>query len=314
MNKNKTPLNILVTIPVNDERRARIDKAAAGNKPEYIPLGELKKEDVHDRDIIIGNIPLDFVPYANNLKWLQLNMSGYEGYPEAVKNGVFVTNTRGAFGLAISEHMIGMLLMLIKKLHRYRDNQRESLWHDEGGVTSIEDATVLTVGLGNIGSDFARKVKAMGAYTIGIRRNISEKPDYIDEIYTLSELDKLLPRADVVALSVPSNDETKKLMNKERLALMKQGAVLMNVGRGNAIDTDALYEAVHAGRIMAALDVTDPEPLPENHPLWRERDALITPHISGFYHLPQTVDRIIGIATENLTRFLNGEALKNVVN
>lgn len=311
---NKDNLNILVTIPVNEEQRARIDKAADGNKTVYIPLTDLKPDDVRDREIIIGNIPLSFIPQANALRWLQLNMSGYEGYPEAVKEGVFITNTRGAFGLAISEHMIGMLLMLIKRLHQYRDNQRESVWRDEGGVTSIEDAVILTVGLGNIGSDFARKVKAMGAYTIGIRRNVSEKPEYIDELYTLDALDKLLPRADVVALSVPSNDATKKMMNGERIALMKEGAVLINVGRGNAIDTDALYAAVHSGRIKAALDVTDPEPLPQDHPLWREQNALITPHISGFYHLPQTLDRIIGIAERNLTRFLTGSELENIVN
>ena len=306
-------MNILVTIPVNDKQRERINKAAAGNRVEYIPLDELKQEDVRGREIIIGNIPLNFVPHADALRWLQLNMSGYEGYPEAVGEGVFVTNTRGAFGLAISEHMIGMLLMLIKRLHQYRDNQRESLWRDEGGVTSIEDAVILTVGLGNIGSDFARKVKAMGAYTIGIRRNTTQKPEYIDELYTLNELDKLLPRADVVALSVPSNEQTRKLLNKERIAMLKDGAVILNVGRGNAIDTDALYEAVHAGRVKAALDVTDPEPLPADHPLWKERDALITPHISGFYHLPQTLDRIIGIAERNLARFLKGEELENVV-
>lgn len=311
---NNKPLDILVTIPVNDKHRALINKAAQDNSVTYIPLDDIKREDVRDRDVIIGNIPLAFVPDANALRWLQLNMSGFEGYPEAVPAGTPVTNTRGAFGLAISEHMIGMLLMLIKKLHRYRDNQHEALWHDEGGVTSIEDATVLTVGLGNIGSDFARKVKAMGAYTIAIRRNVNEKPDYIDELYTLDALDELLPRADVVALSVPSNDATRKMMNRDRIAMMKQGAVLLNVGRGNAVDTDALYEAVHAGRIMAALDVTDPEPLPSDHPLWHERDALITPHISGFYHLPQTLDRIIGIAVRNLEHFIAGEKLENVVN
>lgn len=307
-------MNILVTIPVTAEQKQKLIAAAANNPMEFIPLDNIRPEHLPGRDIIIGNIPLAMVPHADSLKWLQLNMSGFEGYPEAVPDSVPVTNTRGAFGLAISEHMIGSLLMLIKRLHQYRDNQLNSLWHDEGGVTSIEDSVILTVGLGNIGSDFARKVKALGAYTLAIKQNITVKPDYIDELYTLDALDSLIPRADVVALCVPSTPDTRKLMDKSRIALMKKGAVLINVGRGNAVDTDALYEAAHNGLVRAALDVTDPEPLPQNHPIWRERDVLITPHISGFYHLPQTLERIVDIACRNLDAFLSGKPLINVVN
>lgn len=307
-------MNILVTIPVTAEQKQKLIAAAANNPIEFIPLDNIRPEHLPGRDIIIGNIPLAMVPHADSLKWLQLNMSGFEGYPEAVPDSVPVTNTRGAFGLAISEHMIGSLLMLIKRLHQYRDNQLNSLWHDEGGVTSIEDSVILTVGLGNIGSDFARKVKALGAYTLAIKQNITLKPDYIDELYTLDALDSLIPRADVVALCVPSTPDTRKLMDKSRIALMKKGAVLINVGRGNAVDTDALYEAAHNGLVRAALDVTDPEPLPQNHPIWKERDVLITPHISGFYHLPQTLERIVDIACRNLDAFLSGKPLINVVN
>lgn len=307
-------MNILVTIPVTAEQKQKLIAAAANNPMEFIPLDNIRPEHLPGRDIIIGNIPLAMVSHADSLKWLQLNMSGFEGYPEAVPDSVPVTNTRGAFGLAISEHMIGSLLMLIKRLHQYRDNQLNSLWHDEGGVTSIEDSVILTVGLGNIGSDFARKVKALGAYTLAIKQNITVKPDYIDELYTLDALDSLIPRADVVALCVPSTPDTRKLMDKSRIALMKKGAVLINVGRGNAVDTDALYEAAHNGLVRAALDVTDPEPLPQNHPIWRERDVLITPHISGFYHLPQTLERIVDIACRNLDAFLSGKPLINVVN
>lgn len=304
---------ILVTIPLTESQKARLHAADETAKTEYIMQSELKESDVKDRDIIIGNIPISYIKSANSIKWLQLNMSGYEGYPQAMPQGVPVTNTRGAFGLAISEHMIGMLLMLKKRLHQYRDNQHRSLWRDEGNVTSIEDAVILTVGLGNIGGDFARKVKALGAYTIGIKRNIADKPDYIDELYTLDAIDELIPRCDVIALSIPNDNSTYKLMNKERISMMKDGAVLLNVGRGAAIDTDALTEAVKAGRIMTGLDVTDPEPLPEDHPLWQQENAIITPHISGFFHLPQTLDRIVDIACENLKRFNRGETLNNIV-
>ena len=305
---------ILVTIPLTDEQRIRFQKADETAQIEYIMQKDLQPSDVRDRDIIFGNIPIPFIKEANALKWLQLNMSGYEGYPQAMPEGVPVTNTRGAYGLAISEHMIGMLLMLKKRLHQYRDNQHKSLWHDEGNVTAIEGSIILTVGLGNIGSDFARKVKALGAYTIGIKRDISHKPDFIDELYTLDKIDEIIPRCDVIALSIPNDSSTYKLMNRERIGSMKQGAVLLNVGRGQAIDTDAMCEAVHNGKILCGVDVTDPEPLPSDHPLWKEENAIITPHISGFFHLPQTLDRIVDIACENLRRFNRDEALKNVVN
>lgn len=304
---------ILVTIPLTDDQRKRLQNADETARIEYITQDQLKPENVRDRDIIIGNIPISFIKEANALKWLQLNMSGYEGYPQAMPAGVPVTNTRGAFGLAISEHMIGMLLMLKKRLHQYRDNQNKSLWHDEGTVTAIEGSTILIVGLGNIGSDFARKVSALGAYTIGIKRDISHKPDYINELYTLDKIDGLIERCDCIALSIPNDDSTYKLMNKERIAKMKQGAVLLNVGRGAAIDTDAMTQAVAEGKIMAGVDVTDPEPLPANHPLWKQENAIITPHISGFFHLPQTLDRIVDIACENLKHFNSGETLNNIV-
>lgn len=305
---------ILVTIPLTDEQKGRLHAADSSAQTEYIMQSELKEADVADRDIIIGNIPIPFIKSANALKWLQLNMSGYEGYPQAMPEGVPVTNTRGAFGLAISEHMLGMLLMLKKRLHQYRDNQHKSLWHDEGNVTAVEGAVILTVGLGNIGGDFARKVKALGAYTIGIKRDISEKPEYMDELYTLDRIDEIIPRCDCIALSIPNDQSTYKLMNRDRINMMKKGAVLLNVGRGAAIDTDAATEAVREGRILLGVDVTDPEPLPSDHPLWKEENAIITPHISGFFHLPQTLDRIVDIACDNLRRFNAGEPLKNVVN
>lgn len=304
---------ILVTIPLNEEQKNRLHSADENAEVEYIMQGELKESDVADRDIIIGNIPIPFIKSANAIKWLQLNMSGYEGYPQAMPEGVPVTNTRGAFGLAISEHMLGMLLMLKKRLHQYRDNQHKSLWHDEGNVTAIEGSTILIVGLGNIGGDFARKVSALGAYTIGIKRDLSNKPEYINELYNLDKIDELIPRCDVIALSIPNDSSTYKLMNRERINAMKEGAVLLNVGRGAAIDTDAMTEAVSKGHILAGVDVTDPEPLPADHPLWKQENAIITPHISGFFHLPQTLDRIVDIACDNLKRFNKGEMLNNIV-
>ena len=305
--------NILVTPPVNEKHKALIESACPGGTFRYVPQKEVTADDVRDADVILGNIPHALVPECRNLKLLHLNMAGADGYPERMPEGATLANSSGAYGLAISEHMLAMLLSIKKKLYPYYENQQRSLWHDEGGVTSVEDAVVLSVGMGDIGGEFARKCKLLGAYTMGIRRTVREKPDYIDEMHTLSELDELLPRCDVVALSLPSGKDSTGLMDERRLRLMKPGAVLINVGRGKAIVTDDLIKVCSEGLISAALDVTDPEPLPEDHPLWHTPNVYVTPHISGFFHLPQTLDRIIAISAENLRRFVSGEKLLNVV-
>lgn len=305
--------NILVTPPVNEKHKAMLENACPGGDFHYVLRENVKEEDVKEADVIIGNIPLDLVGKCERLKLLHLNMAGADGYPERMPEDAVLANSSGAYGLAISEHMLGMLLSIKKKLYNYHANQLHSLWQDEGGVTSIEDAVVLSVGMGDIGGEFTRKCKLLGAYTMGIRRTLREKPEWLDELHTLSELDELLPRADVVALSLPSGKDSNGLMDERRLRLMKPGAVLINVGRGKAIKTDALRKVCCEGRIYAALDVTDPEPLPADHPLWNTPNVYITPHISGFFHLPQTLDRIIKISAENLRRFVSGETILNRV-
>lgn len=158
-------------------------------------------------------------------------------------------------------------------------------------------------------------MKALGSYTIGIRRTKGEKPDYLDELRTMEELNELLPRADFVSLSLPSTPETRNLFQKDRFALMKPSSILINVGRGNAIDTEALCDALEEHCIAGAcLDVTEPEPLPVDHRLWNIPGVIITPHISGMYHMEETRKRIVKISLTNLQHYLNGEKLINVVN
>ncbi len=309
----KDIINVLVTLPVNEKHRAALENACGRAAIRYVRPNELKEEDVADIEVSIGNIPHALVPHAGRIKLMHLGSAGTDGYPRLLPEGARLTNSSGAYGLAISEHMLGMTLAIIKRLYQYHDNQRNSLWHDEGPVTSIEGAAVLSVGMGDIGGDYLKKCKALGAYTIGVRRSRREKPDYADEMHTLDEIDSLLPRADIVALSLPSGPETNGLMDERRLRLMKKGAVLVNVGRGSAIVTDDLQKVCAEGLIRAALDVTDPEPLPAAHPLWQNPNVHITPHISGFFHLPQTLDRILSIGAENLRRYASGEPLLNLV-
>ena len=130
----------------------------------------------------------------------------------------------------------------------------------------------------------------------------------------MEDLDQLLPRADVVAVTLPGTQATQNLLNRERIGRMKEGAVLLNVGRGTIVDTEALCDALESGHLAGAgVDVTDPEPLPPSHRLWRIPTAVVTPHISGYYHLRETHERIVNIFVENLQRFQAGEPLRNQV-
>lgn len=308
--------NILVLIPVDDDKKAKLEAVAEGCKFTYSDEDTVSREVVQEANIIIGSPKVEMVKGSTNLKWLHLNTAGVDQY---IKDGILaedvvLTNSTGAYGLAVSEHMFAMLLEIIKKLHLYRDNQNERIWKSEGQVKTIYNSKVLIVGLGNIGCNFAKMVKAFGGYTIGVKRRPSEKPDFIDELYLNDELDSLLPNADIVALCLPSTKETQKLFSRDRIALMKEGSILLNVGRGASVDTEALCDAVESGHLLGAgIDVVDPEPLPANHRLWGIKNIVMTPHISGWYNLAETYERIFDISLDNLKRFLNGEELKNII-
>ncbi|MBE6687771.1 MAG: D-2-hydroxyacid dehydrogenase [Ruminococcaceae bacterium] len=308
---------ITCVIPTLSYHKEMLERAVDGRAAiNYIDSKIIELRDIKNSEIMLGNIPLNVVNSCTSLKWLQLSTAGSDTYaaPGILPKGCTLTNASGAFGLAIAEHMIGTLLEIYKKLHYYRDNQNNSLWQDEGSVETIEGKTVLVVGLGDIGSTFARKMKALGAHIIGIRRTAQKCPEYVDELYMPEMLDKLLPQADIVALSIPQTPQTDKLFSRERIALMKERSVLINVGRGSAVDTEALCDALESGKLLgASLDVTDPEPLPAEHRIWKIRNAVVTPHISGFFHLRETHDRIISIAAQNITRYFEGKPLINTV-
>lgn len=314
-------MRILVTLPVTEAEKPRLSAAMPGAEILYYPMNYrfepnpgLTMELCQSAEIIIGFVPTTYLKDSPNLRWLQLNSAGHAGFvaPGVLPEGVTLTNATGAYGPGISEHMVGAVLALMKKFHLYMRNQQHKLWRPEGSVTSLDGATVLILGLGDIGGEFAKKCRAMGSYTIGVRRKDTNKPEYLDELHLIDDLDSQLPRADVVAMSLPGTPATKNILNRERMEKMKTGSYLINVGRGTAVDTDALYDALRSGKLGgASLDVTDPEPLPADHPLWEAPNLLITPHVSGGFNLDKTRHRILQIAVDNLTRYYQGEPLEH---
>ena len=319
----------LVTIPTGERHRNLLQQAAPGWEfrfrgtdtlvcapQEALPGQPVTQEDVDWAQVILGNVPAAMLHGSPALEWLQTNSAGVEAYirPGVLAGDTLLTNATGAYGLAIAEHMLGMLLELFKKLELYRDAQKSGAWQSQGAVKAVYGSTVLVLGMGDIGGEFAARCKALGAKAIGVRRSPRPCPEYADEVHLLEDLDSLLPQADVVAITLPGTDATRGLMSRERLAKMKEGAVLLNVGRGFIVDTEALCDALERGHLSGAgVDVTDPEPLPPTHRLWNIPTAVVTPHISGFYHLRETHERIVGIFLENLRHFQAGEPLRNLV-
>lgn len=319
----------LVTIPTGERHRNLLQQAAPGWEfrfrgtdtlvcapQEALPGQPVTQEDVGWAQVILGNVPAAMLHGSPALEWLQTNSAGVEAYiqPGVLAGDTLLTNATGAYGLAIAEHMLGMLLELFKKLELYRDAQKSGAWQSQGAVKAVYGSTVLVLGMGDIGGEFAARCKALGAKVFGVRRSPRPCPEYADEVHLLEDLDSLLPHADVVAITLPGTDATRGLMSRERLAKMKEGAVLLNVGRGFIVDTEALCDALERGHLSGAgVDVTDPEPLPPTHRLWNIPTAVVTPHISGFYHLRETHERIVGIFLENLRHFQAGEPLRNLV-
>ena len=307
---------ILVVLPVENRHKELLRSCAEGAQMEFIPAKDLTKQLVQDADIIIGNVSPELLRGTGRLKWLQLNSAGTDGYTEdgILPEGALLTNATGAYGLAISEHMIGALLCIMKKLHLYGADQQKHVWGDHGNVTSIYGSRTLVVGFGDIGSEFAVRMNALGSRVTGIRRNQTEKPDYLEALYQMDALAECLRTADIVAACLPGTEETYHIFDRNAFAKMKKGAYFLNVGRGNAVDSYALAEALDSGHLAgASVDVTEPEPLPKEHPLWDAKNLLITPHISGNYHLQETHERIIQIAADNLARFMQGRELRNIV-
>ncbi len=308
---------VLVTHECTEEQLQKLKEAA----PEYEFAAAYTREDIDEEilqtaTIAFGNIPIDLYQKAASLKWMQTASAGSDLYftKENYRPEVTVTNCTGAFGMPISEYMVGCVLAFYKNLLKYKVVQPKKQWQNLGKVKYIEYSRVLCLGTGDIGSGFAKRMKKLGAYTIGVKRTPSNKPDYFDELYTTDHLDELLPQADILAISLPRTEDTVHIIDERRLKLLKEDALIINVGRGNAIDTKALYEHMKEGHLLgAALDVLEQEPLDPDNPLWNLDNLLITPHISGGNYQDETGELIFHVMFGNFERYMQGKELYNQV-
>lgn len=271
-------------------------------------------KEISDAEVIFGEPTLEELSAASKLRWVQMFWAGADrylkgGFPE----NVTLTTASGAFGETIAEHALAMLFSLCRRLPQYA---KSNDWLDCGCEKPIGGATAMIFGCGDIGSEIAKRLKALGLRTIGVCRNAKQPRPYFDTLTTLFCAEAFLPEADFILCAMPSNEETDGYFDAERLSMVKNDAVLINVGRGRLVETNALTACLKNGKLFGAgLDVTDPEPLPQEHPLRQCGNVIITPHVAGvsFGHLPETERKIMAICAENLQWYLKNEPLKNVV-
>jgi phosphoglycerate dehydrogenase-like enzyme len=254
-------------------------------------------------------------------------MAGTEWIPRTVGPHVTICNAHGAHNISTAEWTIGAILATLKYFPFFLDVQRGGVWKKRFQASEryaqitgdwqphyppvmLEELTgkaVLLVGYGSIGKEIERMLEPFHVRLTRVARTARSHP----EVHAVSELDALLPNAEVVILILPSTPESNKLIGRRQLAFMRQGTLLVNAARGPIVDTDALVDALQSGHIRAALDVTEPEPLPEGHPLWSCPNLLLTPHVAG--STPNFAPRAVHTAAEELRRYLDGEPLHNVV-
>ncbi|MBR5229384.1 MAG: D-2-hydroxyacid dehydrogenase [Firmicutes bacterium] len=313
---------VLITFPVAQSHREKIEAAApdaeylyfAGFHP-YDEAADPTPEQMEEAEVILGSVKPSLLSHCKKLKFIQLHSAGVNLYMDIkLPEGTVMANAAGAYSLAMSECMLTGMMMLQKKMLQYMDNQKNHLWKCAGMTKSVSGSTILCVGAGDIGGEFLRRCKALGAYTIGVRRVCDNKPDFMDELHMVEKLDELLPKADVVALVLPQTPKTYHLFDERRLNLLRSDAIFINVGRGTTVDNMALCRMLEEGRLGGAvLDVFEKEPLPEDHPLWDAPDTIITPHETGGFMLQQTLDKLTEIIGDNYRRFCEGKSLINLV-
>ena len=216
-----------------------------------------------------------------NLRYIQLTSAGFDRVPmeEIRARGIAVHNARGVYSVPMAEHAVWGVLSLYHQAPFFFRNQAESRWEKHRGLRELAGKTVCILGAGSVGTECAKRFRAFACRVVGVNRTVRENPVF-DAMLPMDALTDALAQADVVVLTLPLTDATRGLMNAERLAHMKPGAVLVNIARGAIVEEQALIETLQSHLGGAVLDVFDPEPLSPESPLWRMENVIVTPHNS----------------------------------
>jgi phosphoglycerate dehydrogenase-like enzyme len=290
----------------------RADRDAIGELPEGVTLNLIPDEGVSnallDAEFLVPGSDKPFVPEVlasmGKLRVIQTLSAGVDWLLSAVPPGVTLCDARGARDGAVSEWVLAAILASLKQLGEARDSQSEHIW-EWREPHELAGKTVMILGYGSIGAVLEARLAILEAEVVRVARHA--RPG----VHSSDELPSLLGLADIVVVLLPLTPATNGMLDREMLGRMRPGALLVNAARGPILDTDALVELLRAGRIRAALDVTDPEPLPAEHPLWDAQGVLITPHFAGDTRGAE--GRAYALVGEQVRRYMSGEPLVNVV-
>ena len=257
--------------------------------------------------IFFGSAP-EFTKEAVNLRWVCAPSAGVNQYltPGALPGEkVLLSNSSGAYGVTISEHIVMTTLEIMRRQQDYSAVVAERKWVRNLPVRSIRGCRITLLGTGDIGQEAAVRLRAFSpAGLTGVNRGGSNPKELFDRIVRCQDMESVLPETDLLIISLPGTAETSRMLNEKRLALLPDGAIIVNVGRGSVIDQKALTRELTAGRLYAALDVFEEEPIPSDDPVWSCPNLLITPHVAGNMTLPYTVERIVTLFLSDLDRYM----------
>lgn len=306
---------------LNDEHRTQIRNAAekTGFTPQFFTTAELDaaKSCLQTCEALYAGTPAALQAAGPSLRWFACSAAGADPYckePSPFANPDCVLTASNVYGVTISEHVVMVTLELLRGRPSIREALRRHEWPSPPAMRSIKGGDFTILGTGDIGQNVAKRFRSMEARRLlGLNRS-GRKVQPFDEILPVSQLDAVLPKTAFLILALPSTPETVNILDARRIALLPPEAYVVNVGRGDAIDQDALRAALNNGSIAgAALDVTVPEPLPADNPLWDAKNLILTPHISGQMSLGYTRDENVRLFCKNLFRYAAGEPLIGVV-
>lgn len=252
------------------------------------------------------------------LKWYCCSFAGVDPYCKddgIFKNPDCLLTNSNVYGVTIAEHTVMVTLMLLRRMPEYEEVVRRRGWSNQLPIRSIRDHEFTILGTGNIGTHVAQRMRGMGASKIiGLSRSGKAQEGIYDAVYPISRLDEVLKETKILVMALPGTAETIHILNRERIALLSPESYVINVGRGTAIDQAALKEALDSGKLAgAALDVMDPEPLPQEDPLWDTKNLILTPHVSGNMTLGYTCNENVRLFCEDLANYAAGRPLNGLV-
>ena len=301
--------------------KAQIQKNAEelGFVPHFFTLDQFEEARacLQDCEVLYAHSPDLLRAAPASLKWYCCSFAGVDPYckdPSMFANPDCILTNSNVYGVTIAEHVVMVTLMLLRRMPEYEEVIRNRSWSNQLPIRSIRDNEFTILGTGNIGVNVAERMRGMGAAKIiGLSRSGKPHPAF-DEVHPIADLDRVLPDTKILVMALPGTAETVHILNRARIALLPRDAYVINVGRGTAIDQAPLMEALNEGRIAgAALDVMDPEPLPQDHPLWTTKNLILTPHVSGNMTLGYTCDTNVKMFCEDLKNYAAGRPLNGFV-